>query len=215
MRLLVCAATAWELSAWGDALEGVSLRVSGVGAPATFAAFPTPPDADLIVNIGIAGAYPGSGLSIGDIVIGESEVWGDLGFALPEPPYFRPIQQSEFGAFYTEPVALFAPTGLGGARGRGCTVHTCTGTDLQGAQRRELFQADFETMEGAAIAQLGMQWKLPVCEIRAISNYAAKRDMRPENLRLSHRCLQVFLRETQQESDFFHTIAVEPITKVL
>ena len=213
MRLLVCAATAWELSAWGEAQEGLSLQVSGVGAPATFAAFPTAPNVDLIVNIGIAGAYPRSGLSIGDIVVGESEVWGDIGFALPEPPHFRPIQHSEFGAFYKEPLSLFLPTGLGGARGRGCTVHTCTGTAAQGEQRGALFRADFETMEGAAVAQLGKQWGIPVCEIRAISNIAAQRDMRPEHLRLSQERLRMFLRQSQQESDIFHRIPVEPITE--
>ena len=39
-----------------------------------------------ILNIGIAGAYPDSGLSIGDIVMAESEVYGDIGFELPEAP---------------------------------------------------------------------------------------------------------------------------------
>ena len=212
MRLLVCAATSWELSAWGEPQEGESLHVSGVGAPATFAAFPTRPNADLILNIGIAGAYPGSGLAIGDIVVGESEVWGDIGFALPEPPHFRPIQESEFGAFYTKPLPLWAPQQLEGRRGRGCTVHTCTGTDAQGAQRRALFQADFETMEGAAIAQLGQQWGMPVCEIRAISNLAAQRDMRPEHLRLSHERLKMFLKTLHDNGEFFHYAHEELLT---
>lgn len=209
MTLLVCAATAWELSAWGEPEEGVSLQVTGVGAPATFAAFPQRPTADLIVNIGIAGAYRGAGLAIGDIVLGESEVWGDIGFALPEPPHFRPIQQSEFGAFYAEPLPLWVPDHPELAtlfRGRGCTVNTCTGTEAQGALRQELFAADFETMEGAALAQLGQGWGVPVCEIRAISNIAATRDMRPEHLRLSKERLSMFLQQTKIKSVLFHKI---------
>jgi futalosine hydrolase len=196
MRLLVCAATAWELSAWGTPDEKTTLQVTGVGAPATFAALGERPPADILLNIGIAGAYQGSGLALGDIVVGESEVWGDLGFALPESPYFRPLQQSEFGAFYTKPLPLWIPPGLealGARRGQGCTVHTCTGTDAQGQQRHSLFSADFETMEGAALAQLGKGWKIPVCQLRAISNYAAHRDMRPENLRQAHLSLTSFL----------------------
>jgi futalosine hydrolase len=204
MRVLVCAATAWELSAWGEPEESVSFLVSGVGSPATFTALATRPDVDILVNIGIAGAYIGSGLAIGDIVVGESEVWGDIGFALPEPPHFRPIQQSEFGAFYAEPLPLWVPRGLTCAQGRGCTVHTCTGTSVQGKQRRELFQADFETMEGAAVAQLGKQWGLPVCEIRAISNLAAQRDMRPDHLRLSKERLELFLEKLKEDHDFLH-----------
>ncbi|MBB6050337.1 hypothetical protein [Armatimonas rosea] len=206
MRLLVCAATEWELSAWGEPEDGVSLRVTGVGAPATFMALLERPAVDLIVNIGIAGAYPGSGLAIGDLVVGESEVWGDVGFALPEPPHFRPIQDSPFGAFYAEPLALHIPTALGLPQGRGCTVQTCTGTDTQGAQRRELFSAHFETMEGAALAQLGHHWQIPVCELRAISNIAAQRDMRPENLHLSRERLGKFLQQDTIKSVFFHKI---------
>lgn len=209
MALLVCAATAWELSAWGEPEEGVSLLVTGVGAPATFAALSQRPTADLIINIGIAGAYHGASLAIGDIVLGESEVWGDVGFALPEPPHFRPIQQSEFGAFYSEPLPLWAPETPELPtlfRGRGCTVSTCTGTDAQGALRRELFAADFETMEGAALAQLGRGWGIPVCEVRAISNFAAARDMRPEHLRLSKERLAMFLQQTKIKSVLFHRI---------
>ena len=205
MRLLVCAATAWELSAWGEAEAGVTLCVTGVGPPAVFSALSQRPSADLVVGIGIAGAYEGAGLEIGEIVVGESEVWGDIGFALPEPPHFRPIQQSEFGAFYSEPLPLWLPPWLQAKQGRGCTVHTCTGTDEQGALRRALFGADFESMEGAALAQLGQSWQIPVCEIRAISNIAARRDMRPEHLHLSHERLTMFLTKLKNESDFFHS----------
>jgi futalosine hydrolase len=208
MRLLVCAATAWELSAWGEPQEGVELRVTGVGAPATFAALATrpAPEIEAIVNIGIAGAYPDAGLALGDIVVGESEVWGDIGFALPEPPHFRPIQDSEFGAFYREPLSLWTPEGLEAPHGRGCTVHTCTGTTAVGLQRRALFAAHFETMEGAALAQLGQSWGLPVCEIRAISNFASQREMRPENLSLSRENLEKFLKSKKTTSVFFHRL---------
>ena len=52
-----------------------------------------------MLSIGIAGAYPGSGLNIGDIVIGTSEVYGDVGFELPSddgPFDFQSIQASPF-----------------------------------------------------------------------------------------------------------------------
>ena len=199
MRLLVCAATANELAAWGTPTPETALLVSGVGVPATFSALATPPTVlpKLIVNIGIAGAYPGSNLTIGDIVLGSSEVYGDLGFALPEPPYFRPITQSPFGDFYATPYPLWIPAQIDVPIGRGCTVSTCTGTDLQGHHRQELYQAYFETMEGAAVAQIGAQWGVPVCEIRSISNLAADRNMQIENIRLSLKTLELFLNKTK------------------
>lgn len=139
-----------------------------------------------ILNIGIAGAYPSSGLQIGDIVAGTMEVYGDVGFGLPEPPHFQAVQESEWGAFYQVPLPLtqfpeFPAPCLGG----GCTVNTCTGTEEVGHQRETLFGADFETMEGAAVAQAGQTLGIPVCEIRAISNFASVRDTRPENIRFA------------------------------
>jgi len=208
MSLFVCAATEGELSAWGPPSDDVVLKVTGVGIPATLGGLlgwsgPLP---TAILNIGIAGAYPGSGLAIGDLVVGTSEVYGDIGFALPELPHFRPITESPYGAFYQNPLTLWVPAGLDLAQGRGCTVSTCTGTNTQGEQRAALFGAQFETMEGAAIAQWGQLHGIPVCELRAISNVAADRDMRPENIALSIKNLAMFLMKRQNRSVFFHSL---------
>ena len=48
-------------------------------------------------------------------------------------------------------------------------------------------------MEGAAVAQIGAARNMPVTEIRAISNIAAHRDMRPENIQLALANLRRFL----------------------
>jgi len=147
----------------------------------------------LLLNIGIAGAYPGSDIAVGDIVLADGEVFGDIGFELPAPPYFRPLAESEFGKdFYAAPLATIRPAAFAAAPpgirvhvARGCTVNACAGTDATGERRARLFGAGFETMEGAAVAQVGRMSGIPVCEIRAISNLAARRDMRPENIRLA------------------------------
>ncbi len=187
--LLVCAATEMELAAFGGPTAGVELFVTGVGIPQALARTleifgrlrPT-----RVLNIGIAGAYPGSGLGIGDVVMGASEVYGDVGFELPEPPGFRFVGEAEWGAFYREPLRLNRFAEFGGLPIRsGCTVNSCTGTEATGRLRENLFGAAFETMEGAAVAQAGTVYGIPVCEIRAISNFASRRDMRPENITLA------------------------------
>lgn len=217
---LVCAATRMELEAFADtdALRELSdsvflteqgefaYLVSGVGVPCTFARLlpavqrlrPT-----LLLNIGIAGAYPASGLSIGDIVLGDSEVYGDIGFELPEEPGFRSVTESAFGDFYQTPFPLTLPDAYRQDRvdlrvsvRRGCTVNACTGTEATGALRERLFQAGFESMEGAAVAQIGQAAGIPVCEVRAISNIAAHRDMRPENIGLALNNLRRYLERT-------------------
>jgi futalosine hydrolase len=149
-----------------------------------------------ILNIGIAGAYPGSGLAIGDIVIGTSEVFGDVGFELPEEPGFRHVRESPWGKPYQfpKPLTVF-PEFAGTREGRGCTVNACTGTEATGRLRERLFGAAFETMEGAAVAQAGTLLEVPVCEIRAISNIAAHRDMRPENIQLALDALAAYFQK--------------------
>ncbi len=196
--LLVCAATEMELRAFGALRDGAGQKhfLTGVGIPAALAqtlmiAGRIKPAR--ILNIGIAGAYPGSGLTIGDIVIGISEVYGDVGFELPEAPGFRHIREMPWGTPYQQlmPLTIF-PEFAGAVVGRGCTVNSCTGMEATGRRRASLFDAAFETMEGAAVAQAGQILGIPVCEIRAISNIASNRDMRPENIQKALRSLTAY-----------------------
>lgn len=204
LDLMVCAATKPELRAFGDVREeaGQGGFLTGVGIPVALAqtlwvAGCLRPAR--LLNIGIAGAYPNSGLSIGDIVIGTEEVYGDVGFELPEEPGFRHVCDSPWGMPYQDPMTLTVFPEFAGAReGRGCTVNACTGTRATGRLRERLFEADFETMEGAAVAQAGHILEVPVCEVRAISNIASDRDMRPENIQLALDALAAYFQKCRE-----------------
>lgn len=212
--VLVCAATARELSVGGIRPDGGDIppnapgsrifAVTGVGIPMTLARL-APLIASLrpalIVNVGIAGAYPGSGLAVGDLVAGESEVFGDIGMELPGPEAFLPLGGMPWAdPEYREPLPLtLAPFHRPGhfprlRAGRGCTVNACAGRRETGELRRRLFGADFESMEGAAAALAGSLAGIPVAEVRAISNIAAERDMRPANVDRALENLGAFLR---------------------
>lgn len=213
--ILLCAATEMEMQACLDplglvfgTLEQAGGRpwvrrygphlaaVTGAGLPLTLvrllplAATERPA---LIVTVGIAGAYGGSGLAIGDVVEGGSETFGDIGVEIPGAESFQPISGLPWGdPVYSRPLPL--ATGRWGFAqpmrvARGCTVNACTGTAATGARRRAQTGADFETMEGAAVALAGAELGIPVAELRAISNIAAERDMRPENISLALRAL--------------------------
>ncbi len=215
-ELLVCAATPMELRAFAPSLSDEDLRggvvrqgdarllVTGVGIPSALVTLLQTclrEKPARILNIGIAGAYPGSGLAIGDVVLGKSEVYGDLGMELPDAPGFQPLRETPWGGFYSKLFALAAdPQFAGGRVAAGCTVNTCTGTDETGRRRERLFDAAFETMEGAAVAQVGQALSIAVCEIRSISNIAAHRDMRPENVRLALHNLERYLRHGRARS---------------
>ena len=202
-KFLICAATERELTAFGVPPDGVELFVTGVGIPLALArtmeALGRVRPAR-VLNIGIAGAYPGSGLAIGDVVMGASEVYGDVGFELPEPPGFHFVGEAEWGTFYREPLRLSQFPEFADLPVRpGCTVNSCTGTEETGLLREKLFGAAFETMEGAAVAQAGATLGIPVCEIRVISNFASRRDMRPENIGLALNRLQEYFKISREK----------------
>ena len=123
------------------------------------------PDAILIVGIG--GAYPESGLAIGDVVCAESETFGDLGVETPDGF----LELTEF-IRQTYPLQLFpAPR-----RAKFITVATCSGTDESSNRIRNRTQGDVENMEGAAAVQVATRYNIPIGEVRGISNMTGKRD---------------------------------------
>lgn len=206
--ILFCAATPRELQA-AESHVPASRRpschfaVTGVGIPLTLARL-IPLLASvrprLVVNLGIAGAYPGTGLAVGDLIAGESEVFGDLGLELPGPEAFQPIAALPWAdPEYRKPLALTAEPFPTLRRGRGCTVNACTGRRETGERRRDLSGAAFESMEGAAVALAGFLAGIPVAEIRAISNFASDRDMRPEGIERAIGNLGVYLAARLRE----------------
>ncbi len=206
LDLLVCTATEMEMRAFGELHEeaGQEGFLTGVGIPIALAQTLTIAGRMKpvrILNIGIAGAYPDSGLTIGDIVIGASEVYGEVGMELPEAPGFRHIREMPWGIPYRQPMRLtMFPEFAGAAIGRGCTVNSCTGTEATGQLRESIFDAAFETMEGAAVAHAGHILGIPVCEIRAISNIASNRDMRPENIQIALHSLATYFQKRRETS---------------
>lgn len=200
LDLLICAATEMELQTFGEirAAGGEESFLTGVGIPMALAqtlAVAGRLRPRRILNIGIAGAYPGSGLSIGDVVSGVSEVYGDIGMELADAQGFQHVRTMPWGMAYAEPLPLsIFPEFRARHTGRGCTVNSCTGTEATGQLRRSLNESEFETMEGAAVAQAGQILSIPVCEIRAISNMAARRDMRPENIQLALQNLRTYFQ---------------------
>jgi futalosine hydrolase len=134
---------------------------------------------NLVYVIGVGGAYPSSGLHIGDIVIAEKEIYGDEGLMAKNG--FFTIKES---LGYTEnDFPMFVPEKLSNSmvRGNFVTVSTCTGTLEKGKEIEKRFNAICENMEGAAIANICALSGIPVAEIRGISNIIEDRTAEPLN----------------------------------
>ena len=172
-------------------VHGFDYVLTGVGMPAVYRTFLTRDVTGPLISLGIAGAYEETGLNIGDVVFVESEIVGDLGMELPAHPHFTPLRDFPFGTSHKS-VQLYTPPIAGVPVVAGCTVSTVTGTRETGIMHRDTYGVAIETMEGYAVADIAAAYGVPCLEVRAVSNFASIRDMRPENIRAALGALSTF-----------------------
>jgi len=182
--LLICTATDLEntlLRQHGDPDRFAVLRM-GVGPvnaahAVTLAITRSRPNA--IVVCGIGGAYPGSGLHIGDVACADSECYGDLGATSPAgfldmQALGFPIVEGPPAIYNLLPMQLFPAS----KRVRFVTMSTCTGTGMAARAIEARTGGAVENMEGAAVAHVAALHNIPVGELRGISNMVTDRDTR-------------------------------------
>jgi futalosine hydrolase len=130
-----------------------------------------------IVVCGIGGAYPDSGLAIGDVASAESECYGDLGATSPGgfldmQAIGFPIIEGPPPIYNVLPMQLFPST----RRVRFVTMSSCTGVSADARATAARTGGAVENMEGAAVAHVAAIHGIPVGEIRGISNMVTDRD---------------------------------------
>jgi futalosine hydrolase len=146
----------------------------------------------LVITTGCAGAYPGSGLGIGDLAVAGSEFLGDEGVVtstgwLDLHDMKLPLLVRDGQRYYNE-IPLPAPVveqalhvagscGIPLACGPFVTVSTCSGSQQQGEALAGRFGALCENMEGAAVALTCLHYGIDCLEIRGISNLVEERNM--------------------------------------
>ncbi|MDQ7781773.1 MAG: futalosine hydrolase [Desulfomonilaceae bacterium] len=177
-------------ASWGR--HSVYLGVTGVGivsAAVAVTAFACTIGADRIIMIGSAGAYPGSGLQIGDVAVASSETFSELG--VREGPGIG--NGGALGVSDVEQTILLdkglardlahaANEAAHAGSGRFLTVAGVSEDLGCAATRDRHFGALVENMEGYALASAGQKLGIEVGEVRGISNYAGNRDKGAWNL---------------------------------
>lgn len=148
-----------------------------------------------VINIGVGGAYPGSGLNVGDIAFASREIYGDEGvidtggWVGLEKIGIPLVQEGEKRYFNEYPLTLpgcsLSKWNYKIRSGNFVTVSTVSGTQKRAMELEKRFNALCENMEGAAIAQVCTLYKIPVFEIRGISNITGIRDKRKWDLQLA------------------------------
>jgi futalosine hydrolase len=184
--LLLCVATELEGTLLRDRVDAAGLSAAvvrtGIGpvnAAHAVTLFLATTGAKAIVVCGIGGAYPASGLQVGDVVCAETECYGDLGATSPSGfldmrALGFPIVEAPTRLFNELPMQIF-PTER---RVPFITVTSCTGTEGAARAIEQRTRGAVENMEGAAVAHVAHLHGVPVGEVRGISNSVTNRDTR-------------------------------------
>lgn len=170
----------------------------------------------LVINTGCAGAYIGSGLSIGDLAVASDEVLADEGVVVEEGwrdlryMSLPTLNLSGQTCFNTIPLSKHASEkamqladyyGVLLMRGRFATVSTCSGTRQRGMELARHWNVIAENMEGAAVAQVCLRYGLDCLEIRGISNLVEERDLEKWEIRRAVEVAQRFILKFIEEMD--------------
>jgi futalosine hydrolase len=169
--------------------SGYEVLVCGVGkigAAAATAARLAKGGVGGVIAFGAAGAYPESGLQIGDVVVATEVAVLDEGLETGEAfvPFARPgmpLPAAEWTR--CEPLlgSASAHPRFRVAWGRIATVSVCAGTSRL-ARERAASGALAEAMEGAAVAWAASLFSVPFAELRGISNLCGPRRGAPFDL---------------------------------
>ncbi|MET7639776.1 futalosine hydrolase [Streptomyces sp. NPDC005438] len=131
---------------------------------------------DVVLSAGIGGSFPGVGPA--GCVVAESVVAADLGAESPEG--FTPVTGLGFGVDRVDcPADLVRSVvaAVGGVPGEVLTVSTVTGTRERAEQlSRRHPRARAEAMEGFGVASAALGHRVPVLELRTISNEVGPRN---------------------------------------
>ncbi len=158
-----------------------------------------------VINFGIGGSYPSSGLKVGDIAVAEKEVYADEGVLLKDGfhgldligiPLLKKGRRKYFNEFPLDrhlvekavraaQLVTHHSSLVTVKKGTFLTLSACTGTRKRAGELVSKFGPLCENMEGAAIAHICSLYGIPFVEIRGISNIVEDRDIKKWNIKLA------------------------------
>jgi futalosine hydrolase len=149
-----------------------------------------------VINFGVAGGYVAgngdAGPGLLDLYLAETESLGDFGICFPDR--IEPLAEALTGAIsfpldkglLDQALRICRDNTISVKTGNFVTVSGASATPERGEMLRRRFHAHCENMEGAAIARVCAEYRLPLLEIRCISNLVEERD--PGAWRLQDAC---------------------------
>tara|TARA_B100000287_G_C20445210_1_gene707242 strand:+ start:165 stop:743 length:579 start_codon:yes stop_codon:yes gene_type:complete len=139
-------------------------------------------DYDLVINMGIAGAFSDV-FEIGEVVEVVEDIFSEIGFETKNGFH-------QFTDFKLDVRFKSVPkTNL--LKARSLTVNTVHGEKKSIKAVRDLYNPDVETMEGAAIFKVCEQFGVQCIQVRSISNIVEERNLESWNVPLATENLNI------------------------
>lgn len=183
MRLLIVAATEFELLPATRQHIAADFLITGVGSPACMYRLTKAlqhKKYDFAIQAGIAGSFSDE-LAPGATVVVKKDVFAELGVlenkvfrTLFETNLAKPADQPYTNGWLMNASSFMNKAGLRTVTA--VTVNTIADNTVNGISYVEKFQADIESMEGAAFHYCCLMEKIPFLQVRAISNVVGERD---------------------------------------
>ena len=202
MRVLVVAATEFEIQNSKFKIQNLEFLITGVGMVATAFALGkhlASRQYDLAINLGIAGSFDRS-IVLGEVVEVVADGFSELGAEDDEE--FLSIEKLGFGESVFKPSARLYDYGITYLRQvNAITVNTVHGNDASIQRLAYRISPQLESMEGAAFFYACKHADLPCLQIRAVSNYVEKRNRDAWQIGLAIKNLNTFAVELLHQID--------------
>jgi futalosine hydrolase len=183
MEFLIVAATEQEIAPFIKHNLGVDVLITGVGVPAAMYQLLKKLQAKkyrVVIQAGIAGSFT-SKLALGEVVIVERDCFADIG--INEKGQFSSIFESNLAdkdLFPYQNGWLINPTlikeKLPVKMVTAVTINTVSDSTIQKKMLKEKYNAQIESMEGAALHYVCLQEGVAFLQLRSISNMVGERD---------------------------------------
>lgn len=183
MNVLIVAATDFEIELFKQQNKTADILVTGVGIPATIYHLTKKlltKNYELVIQAGIAGTFREGG-SLSEVVAVKEDCFADLGieekntlFTLFDNGFIKENDFPFSDGMLVNPSPFLENIFL--PKVRAITVNTISDNNFRNQKIKEKFNAQIETMEGAAFHYVCLQQKINFLQMRSISNKVGERN---------------------------------------
>jgi len=183
MQILIVAATEAEIAPFIKRGTDIDVLITGVGVPSALYHLQKRIQQiqyDMVIQAGIAGSFK-LALKPGATVIVQQDCFADIGFE--QKKNYTPVFETAFAdknefpfknGWMVNDSEFFKTCNLPIVKA--ITVNRISDDKLQKQQYIDGFDADIESMEGAAFHYVCLQENIPFVQIRSVSNFVGERD---------------------------------------